>query len=84
MAGRALDFAPGKLLVALHMLLTMRAGKLEVAHKVVVAGWMRLLAEAAKSSSFFFRPGAVRAPHEALYTCLSTLSVYESYSFFTR
>jgi hypothetical protein len=38
MAGRTLDFAPGKLLVALQMLLTMRAGKFELAHTVCVAG----------------------------------------------
>ena len=38
MAGGTLNFTPGKLLVALHMLLTMRAGKLEVAHKILTGG----------------------------------------------
>jgi hypothetical protein len=38
MAGGTLDFAPGKLLLALQMLLAVRTGKLELVHNSVVSG----------------------------------------------
>jgi hypothetical protein len=38
MAAGALDFAPGKLLIALQMLLALRAGEFELIHKTFAGG----------------------------------------------